>query len=67
MSLIIQWLFMIFLIALDICRKVAKKSNFIIDCMKGMVDDLDPRKGLFDLINFDGTKVVNVTGELLEV
>ena len=29
--------------------------------------ELDTRKELFDLINFDGAKVVQVTGELLEV
>ena len=35
--------------------------------MKGIMDELDPRKEFFDLINFDGTKVVQVAGELLEV
>ena len=35
--------------------------------MKSMMDELDPRKELFDLINFDGTKVVQVEGELLEL
>ena len=31
------------------------------------MDDIDPRKKLFDLINFDGTQVVQVAGELPEV
>ena len=36
--------------------------------MEGMMDDIDPRKELFDLINFDGDKVVKVeSGKLLEV
>ena len=39
----------------------------MIDCMKGMLNVLDPRKELFELINFDGTKVVQVEGDLLEV
>ena len=42
-------------------------SNFISDCMKDMMYELDTRKKLFDLIKFDGTKVVQVAGELLEV
>ena len=35
-------------------------SNFISDCMKAFMNELDPRKELFDLINFDGSKVVQV-------
>ena len=31
------------------------------------MDALDPREELFGLINFDGAKVVQVEGELLEV
>ena len=48
---------------------VGSKNNpkFIRYCMKFMMDVLDPRKELFDLINFDGTKVVQVEGELLEL
>ena len=42
-------------------------SKFISDCMKGMMDDIDPRKGLFDLINFYGAKFLQVAGELLGV
>ena len=41
--------------------------KFIIDCMKGMTDGIDPRKVLFDLINFDGSKVVQVVGDILEL
>ena len=42
-------------------------SNYISDSMKVMMDDIDPSKELFDLINFDGAKVVRVTVEILEV
>ena len=42
-------------------------SNFIRYCMKGIIDELDPRKELFDLTNSDGYKVVQVAGEVLEV
>ena len=42
-------------------------SKFISDCMKGIIDDLDTRKGLFNLIKFYGATVVQVVGELLEV
>ena len=31
------------------------------------MDEIDPRKKLSDLINFDDAKVVQVSGELLEV
>ena len=41
--------------------------KFIRNFMKGMMDDLDKRKELFNLINFDGAKVVQVTGEILEL
>ena len=44
-----------------------KNPKLISGCMKGIVDELDPRKELFDLINFDGSKVVKVAGELLQV
>ena len=33
--------------------------NFISDIIKSMMDELDPSKELFDLINFDGSKVVH--------
>ena len=48
---------------------VGSKNNpkFIRYCMKFMMDALDPREELFGLINFDGAKVVQVEGELLEV
>ena len=42
-------------------------SKFISNCMKVMMDEIDPRKKLSDLINFDDAKVVQVSGELLEV
>ena len=42
-------------------------STFIRDCTKGMMDEIDPRKELFDLTNFDGSIVVQVTGEIIEV
>ena len=35
--------------------------------MNGMINKLDLRKVLFDLINFDSAKLVQVEGELLEV
>ena len=35
-----------------------KNSKLISDCMKGMIYEIDPSKELFDLINFDGSKVV---------
>ena len=34
---------------------------------KVMMNDIDPRKKLFYLINFNGAKVVQLSGELLEV
>ena len=33
--------------------------------MKSMMDELDPRKELFDLINIYGSKLVQVAGGLL--
>ena len=39
--------------------------KFISDCMKGMMDELDTRKKLFDLINFDGIKVAQVVGDIV--
>ena len=42
-------------------------SKFIRDFMKGVVDELDPRKELFDPIKFYGKKVVQVAGQILEV
>ena len=30
--------------------------------MKVVMDEIDPRKELFDLINFDGAKLVHVEG-----
>ena len=35
--------------------------------MKGMSDEPDPSKELFNLINFDGRKVVQEEGDLFEV
>ena len=47
--------------------EVASTNNckFIRYCMKGMMYELDPRKELLEMINFDGTKVVQVEGKLL--
>ena len=42
-------------------------SNFISNCINGMMDEVDPRKEIIRLINFDGAKVVQVAGELLEI
>ena len=42
-------------------------SNFIRYCMKGIMDGLGPSKELFNLIKFDGSKMVQVVGELIEV
>ena len=42
-------------------------SKFIKKIMKGIMDGLDTRKELSDLINFDGAKVLQVTGEILKV
>ena len=41
--------------------------NFIVNGMNIMMDELYPRKEIFDLINFDGAKVVQVAGGLIEV
>ena len=41
--------------------------KFISDYMKGMMDDIYPRRELFDLINFDGAKLVQVAGDSLEL
>ena len=41
--------------------------KFISNCMKGMMDYLYQGEGLFNLINFDGAKVVQASGQLLEV
>ena len=41
--------------------------KFIRNCMKVIMDDIDTRKRLFNLINFDGYKVVQVAGESLDV
>ena len=35
--------------------------------MNGTMDELDPKKEFFKLINFDGAKVVQVAGEMLKV
>ena len=40
-----------------------QNSKFISDFIKGVMDELDPRKELFDLINFYGAKVVQVAGD----
>ena len=42
-------------------------SRFIRYFMKVMTNKLDTRKELFDLINFDGEKMVQVESDLLEV
>ena len=44
-----------------------KNSEFIRYFLKSTMDEIDQRKELFDLINFDGIKVVHVAGELLEL
>ena len=41
--------------------------KFIIYFMKGLMDELDPRKKLLDLVKFYGAKVVHMSGGLLEV
>ena len=41
--------------------------KFIRNFMKGMIYELDTRKYLFDLINFNGSKLVQVADEILEV
>ena len=40
-------------------------SKFIRNVLKGIMDELDTRQELSDLINFDGAKVLQVTGEIL--
>ena len=42
-------------------------SKFIRNVLKGIMDELDTRQELSDLINFDGAKVLQVTGEILKV
>ena len=43
-----------------------KNSKFIGDFMKGMMNELYPRKELFYLINFNGDKVVQVKVDIIE-
>ena len=40
-----------------------ENSKSIRNYMKGMMNDIDPRKESFDLIKFNGAKVVQVAGE----
>ena len=42
-------------------------SKSFVNCMKYMMDEPDPRKEFFDLINFDGAKLVQVSGDILEL
>ena len=42
-------------------------SKFIRNCMMSMRDDIYPRTELFNMNNFDSAKVVQVTGEILDV
>ena len=40
--------------------------RFIINFMEVMKDELDPKKELIDLINFDGAKAVQVAVDILD-
>ena len=43
------------------------QPKFISSFMKDTMEKIGPRKELFYLINFDGAKVVQVAGEILEL